>query len=216
MKTMLVIGLGRFGRQLALTLTELGNEVFAMDSDEKLVEQISNDVERAQIGDCTDERVLRSIGINDFDCCFVCIGEDFQPSLEITAGLKELGAKKIVAKTDSERHARLLLKIGADEIIYPERDMARRAAMKYTASNALDYFELTPEYAIFELSTPMSWVGKTIVELNIRSKYNINIIAVKRDGVVVPITSGDFIFREGQSLLIAGEKKNILKMSEKR
>jgi len=144
MKTMLVIGLGRFGTNLACNLAELGNEVMVLDSDEEKVNLIANSVDEARIGDGTDETVLRELGVEDFDNCFVCLAQDFQSSLEITAGLKELGAKKIVVKTDSERHARLLMKIGADEIIFPERDMARRAAMKYTASNALEYFELTP------------------------------------------------------------------------
>ncbi len=216
MKSMLVIGLGRFGRHLALTLSELGNEVLAMDSDEELVDEVRDGVERAQIGDCTDEDVLRELGVGDFDCCFVCIGEDFQAALEITAGLNELGAKKIVAKTDSERHARLLLRIGADEIIYPERDMAKRAAVKYTSGGALEYFELTPQYSIFEIIAPGGWVGRNIIELNIRSKYNVNIIAAKDGDRVVPVTSGDFIFREGQHILLAGDKKTIMKLVDKR
>jgi len=213
---MLIIGLGRFGRQLALTLAELGSEIMVVDINEDEVNSIAAYVDSAQIGDCTDEQVLRALGVDSFDCCFVCMGQDFQSALEITASLKELGAKKVVAKTDNDRHARLLLKIGADEIVYPERDMARRAAVKYSSGSVLEYFELTPEYSIFETEVPESWLGHTIVEMNVRSRYNVNVIAVKRDGSMIPITSGDFIFREGQTLLLAGEKKNLLKLTEAR
>jgi len=215
MKTMLVIGLGRFGTNLACNLAELGNEVMVLDSDEEKVNLIANSVDEARIGDGTDETVLRELGVEDFDNCFVCLAQDFQSSLEITAGLKELGAKKIVVKTDSERHARLLMKIGADEIIFPERDMARRAAMKYTASNALEYFELTPEYSIFEILTPRDWVGMNIIELNIRSRYNVNVIAVKDGERLVPITNGEFMFKAGQSVILAGDKKTISKLGER-
>lgn len=215
MKTMLVIGLGRFGEHLARHLAELGNEVMVLDNDEEKVSQISDSVEQAQIGDGADYAVLEALGVDDFDCCFVCMAQDFQSALEITAGLKERGAKKIVAKTDSERHARLLQKIGADEIIYPERDMAKRAAVKYSVGNALEFFELTPEYSIFEIVSPHSWVGKTIIELNIRSKYNVNIIAVRDGERLIPVTSGDFIFKSGQSIILAGDKKTISKLADK-
>ena len=215
MRSMLVIGLGRFGAQLARSLTELGNEVLVLDNDEEKVNEISDSVEQARIGDGTDEQVLKALGVEDFDCCFVCMAQDFPASMEVTAGLKELGAKKIVAKTDSARHGNLLLKIGADEIIYPERDMAKRAAVRYTAGNALEYFELTPEYSIFEIVTPAAWVGRTIIELNIRSKYNVNVIAVKDGKRLTPMTSGDFVFRMGQTVILAGDKKTISKLAGK-
>lgn len=215
MKTMFVVGLGRFGTNLACHLAELGNEVMVLDSDEEKIDLIANSVDEARIGDGTDEAVLRELGVDDFDCCFVCLAQDFQSSLEITALLRELGAKKIVVKTDSERHARLLLKIGADEIIFPERDMAKRAAVKYTAGNALEYFELTPEYSIFEIATPSSWVGRNIIELGIRAKYNVNVIAVKDGERLIPITNGEFMFKAGQSVILAGEKSTISKLGEK-
>ena len=215
MKTMLVIGLGRFGKNLAYNLAELGNDVMVLDNDEEKVTEISHAVSQAQIGDGTDEDVLDALGIEDFDCCFVCMAQDFQSSLEITAGLHDKGAKKVVVKTDSERHARLLMKIGADEIIYPERDMAKRAAVRYTAGNALEYFELTPEYSIFEIVTPAAWVGMNIIELGIRSRYNVNIIAVKDGKRIVPITNGEFVFKSGQTVVLAGDKKTISKLADK-
>lgn len=213
MKSMLVIGLGRFGENLAITLAELGNEVMVLDVDEEKVELIANRVEQANIGDGSDEAVLAELGVSDFDCCFVCLTQDFQASLETTAGLRDQGARRIVVKTDSERHARLLLKIGADEIIFPEKDMAKRAAVKYTAGNALEYFELTDEYSVFEIITPRAWVGRNIVELGIRANYCVNIIAVRDGKRVVPITSGDFVFKEGQSVILAGDKKTISKLA---
>lgn len=215
MKSMLVIGLGRFGENLATTLAELGNEVMVLDVDEEKVAMVVNMVEQANIGDGSDESVLAELGVSEFDCCFVCLTQDFQASLEITAGLKDLGARRIVVKTDSERHARLLLKIGADEIIFPEKDMAKRAAVKYTAGNALEYFGLTDEYSVFEIVTPSEWVGRNIVELGIRTKYDINVIAIKDKERVVPVTSGEFRFKEGQSIILAGDRKTVSKLASR-
>lgn len=213
MKNMLVIGLGRFGQQLAKSFMELGCDVMAVDSDEKIVNSISWPITRLQIGDCTDELVLKQIGVSDFDCCFVCMGQHFQTALEISSLLKENGAKRVIAKTDNARHAKLLLKIGADEIVFPERDMAKRTAVKFNAGNIFEYFELTPEYSVFEIKTPTAWLGKTVIALNIRAKYGINIIAAKKKGRFVPITSGDFTFTADEHLLVAGEKESIIRIS---
>lgn len=211
---MLVIGLGRFGTHLATKLAELGNEVMVVDNNEEAVEKVAPLVTRAQIGDCMDPDILRSLGIGNFDICFVCISENFQSSLEITSLLKEMGARYVIAKTDRDIHAKFLLKIGADEVIYPERDMAQRAAVKYSAKNAFDYIELTPEYAIFELLVPAAWVGKTVRELSIRTRHNINIIGLKSGGKVTPMTNPDHIFAEQEHLLIAGAKRDLLKLMD--
>ena len=145
MRSILIIGLGRFGKHLALKLMELGNEVMIVDKDEDVVNKLASQVTRALVGDCMEEGVLESLGVSNFDLCFVCISDDFQSSLEITSILKELGAPCVISKTDRDIHAKFLLKIGADHVIYPERDMAQRAAFKYSAKNAFDYIELTPE-----------------------------------------------------------------------
>jgi trk system potassium uptake protein TrkA len=214
MRSMLVIGLGRFGSHLALKLMELGNEVMAVDADEETVNRLAPSVTSAQIGDCMDEGVLRSLGVTNFDICFVCISSNFQSSLEITSLLKDLGAQRVISKTNREIHAKFLLKIGADEVVYPERDMAERTAFKYSAKGAFDYVELSPEYAIMELAVPSDWVGKSLKELDIRSRHNINVIGA-RNHRMVPITSPDYIFQENTHLVVAGEKKNLLALANR-
>ena len=214
MKSILVIGLGRFGRHLAIKLTELGNEVMVVDTNEDAVDKITGIVTRAHIGDCMDEDVLRSLGVGNFDICFVCISNNFQSSLEITSLLKDLGAPYVVSKTDRDIHAKFLLKIGADDVIYPERDMAQRAAVKYSSNLALDYIELTPEYAISEMFVPEEWIGKTIKELDVRMKHNINIIGYKNNNHVTPIVNAGYKFNGEEHILIAGSKKDILLLVE--
>ena len=212
MATFLVIGLGRFGSSLALQLMEMGNEVMVMDDDEEKVNRIAPFVTQAKIGNCMDEEVIRSLGVENFDFSFVCISEEFQSSLEITSLLKEMGAPMVVAKADRDLHARLLKKIGADEVVFPERDMAHRAAMRFSVNGALEYIELSSGYAIFELRVPESWVGKTLAELNIRSRYNINIIGTKEDGAIRPMTSADYAFRLDDHVLVAGSKEDVKRM----
>lgn len=208
MKTMLVIGIGRFGKHLATRLSELGNEVMIVDKRDDRIEELLSVVTRAQIGDCTDEKLLRSLGVGNFDVCFVCIGDSFQASLEITSLLKDLGAKHVVSKADRAIHEKFLLRNGADEVIHPERDMALRAARKYSAHNVFDYIELTRDFSIYEIAVPESWIGKSIKQMNVRSKYNINIIAVKCDGEAFPVTSAEYVFSQNEHLIIAGNTKD--------
>ena len=215
MRSMLVIGLGRFGTSLARKLSELGNEVMAIDRDEEIVNDVAEYVTAAQIGDCMDIDVLESLGVDNYDVCFVCISEDFQSSLEITSNLKDLGAKHIVSKADREIHAKFLLKIGADEIVYPERDMATRSAVKFSSKGAFEYVELTPEYAIFETEMPEDWVGRSLRDMDIRSRHNINVIGLKKDGRVTPVTNPDHLFESTEHLLIAGGKDDLMKFLNK-
>jgi trk system potassium uptake protein TrkA len=212
---MLVIGLGHFGRHLAIKLAELGNEVMVVDKDEDAVNRIASKVTRAQIGDCMDADVLNSLGVGNFDICFVCISDNFQSSLEITSLLKEMGAKLVVSKTDRDIHAKFLKKIGADEVIYPERDMAQRTAMRFSAKNAFEYFEFTPEYAIFEILVPENWVGKSIAALNVRSRHNISVIGIKNKDHVIPIMDPDYILKKDEHLIITGCKRDLLGMIDK-
>lgn len=216
MRSMLVIGAGRFGRHLAIKLTELGNEVLVIDKNEEAIDSIEPYVTRAQIGDCMDEEVLRSLGVGNFDVCFVCISDNFQSSLEITSLLKELGAKFVVSKTNRDIHAKFLKKIGADEVIYPERDMAQRAAVRYSSKNAFDYIELSPEYAVFEILTPDVWVGHSIKELDVRSRHRINIIGMRTGEKVLPVTNADHVFSPTEHIIIAGTKEDVFKMVDKR
>ena len=215
MKSILIIGIGRFGKHLALDFMELGNEVMVVDQDEAVLEGLTSHVTSVQIGDCKDENVMHSLGVNNFDLCFVTVSSDFQSSLEITSLLKECGAKYVVAKADRDIHAKFLLRNGADEIIYPERDMARKASRRFSARNAFDYLELTAEYAMFEIQTPASWVGKNLRELAVRTKYGINVIATKADMKVTPLTKADYVFKQDEHLVITGNQKEVVKVLEK-
>ncbi|MEF9921426.1 MAG: TrkA family potassium uptake protein [Anaerovoracaceae bacterium] len=216
MRSILVIGLGRFGRHLATKLVELGTEVMIIDKDEKNISQLAHTVTSAQIGDCTDELVLKDLGVSNFDRCFVCISNDLESSLVITSLLKELGAKYVIAKVNQDIHAKFLLQNGADDVIYPERDMAQRTAMKYSASNAFDYIELTQNYAVFEIATPSIWIGKTIEEVDVRSTYKINVIAYKNGNEITPITSSTYTFNRDEHLIIAGVKNNFINLLDKK
>lgn len=215
MKSMLVIGLGRFGRNLAIKLSELGNEVMIIDKDEDRVSHIAPLVTASQIGDCQDEDVLKTLGVSNYDICFVCVSDDLQCSLEVTSMLKEMGAKYVVARADRENQTKFLKKIGADEVIHTERDMAVRLAVKYSAQNAFEYIELTPEYAIFEIKTPKSWIGKSISEVGVRIKYNVNVIGIKIDNNIAPLTRADHVFSEKEHLIIAGGKKDSMRIMDK-
>lgn len=213
MQSMLVIGLGRFGSHLALELAKLGNEVMCVDRNEAPVARIASHVTDAQIGDCTDENVIEELGVHQYDACFVCTGEDFQSSLEITSQLKEHGAKLVISKADRDIHSKFLLKVGADFVVNPERDMAGRTAIRYSARNVFEYFELAEDYAIMEIETPESWVGKNALELQIRNRYNVNIIGLKKDGKVVPMTSASEPFVRGARVIAAGGKKDLNRLN---
>jgi trk system potassium uptake protein TrkA len=211
-RNMLVIGAGRFGGNLARKLTELGNEVLVIDVDEQAINEIAPYVTRAEIGNCMDKNVLLSLGVRNFDVCFVCIGANFQSSLEITSLLKEIGAAKVVSKTDRDIQAGLLLKIGADEVINPERDMAKRTAVRYSASGAFDYVELSDDYAIFEIQPPKAWINHSIKDLDVRSNHNVNVIGIREGEKVLPVLSAEHVFAATEHVIIAGERKSILGM----
>lgn len=210
--TFLVIGLGNFGMNLALRLMDSGNEVMVIDTDEGAVSRAAPYVTRAKIGDCMDEGLLRSLEVDSFDFCFVCISDQFQSSLEVTALLKELGAPMVISKAERDLHARLLLKIGADEVVFPERDMAQRTAMRFSVNGALEYIELAPGYAIFELKVPTDWVGKSLLELDIRNRWNVNIIGCKEDGGIRPITAASYVFQEDSHIMVAGRADDVSRM----
>lgn len=210
-KTILLIGLGRFGLHIAKKLNELGHEVMAVDINEEKINQAVPYVTDAQIGNSTNEEFLKSLGINNFDLCIVTISNDFQSSLETTSLLKELGAKKVVSRAERDGQAKFLLRNGADEIVYPEKQLASWMAIKYSADNILDYIEIDNEHAIFEVSVPKDWIGKTIGEIDIRKKYGINILGIK-DGkkLNVNVTPSQILSLE-LSLLVIGDYKKLKK-----
>ena len=172
MKSVLIIGMGRLGHHLCKNLAEMGNEVMIVDRDEESMQDILSVAMMAKVGDCTKEDVLRSLGVGNFDICFVCISSDFQSSLEITSLLKELGAAYVVSKANRDIQAKFLLRNGADEVIYPERDVAERAAIKYGSNKVFDYIEMAEGYSILEIPPMHGWIGKSIGQLAIRSRYH--------------------------------------------
>lgn len=216
MRSFLVIGLGSFGTHLTRKLMELGNEVMAVDKNEERVTPMASVATAALVGDCQDEQVLASLGVSNFDVCFVCVKDDFQCSLEVTAMLKEMGAKCVVSRADREKQIRFLKKIGADHVIHTEMDMAHRAAMRFSARNAFEYFELTPKYAILELETPTEWEGHTVAEMDVRHRYSVNILGIKRGDEVIPLLDPEYRFEPDTHLIIAGDKDGgLLLMNQK-
>lgn len=213
MKSILVIGLGRFGKHIAMKFSDLGNEVMVVDEREEKVNGVLPFVTNGQIGDCTNEQVLRSLGVRNFDLCVVAIGNNFQASLEITSLLKELGAAYVLSKASRDRQAKFLLRNGADNVVYAEREMAEKLALRYSANNIFDFIDLTPEYSIFETPVPKSWVGKTIEQNNVRKKHHLNILAIKQNNEISPLPKADYILSQGDHLIMMGHRKDIISIN---
>lgn len=211
MKSILLIGLGRFGKNIAIKLHELNHEVMAIDKQEERVEDVLPYVTNAQIGDSMNEAFLRSLGVGNYDVCIVAIGNNFQSSLETTSLLKELGAKMVVSRAARDVQAKFLLRNGADEIVYPEKQLATWTAVRYSSDHIFDYIGLDNDYAIFEIEVPYAWIGRTVGEINIRKKYNINIMALKRNGKMELTITPDTCFTEGEAMLVLGNNKDIQK-----
>ena len=214
MKSILIIGLGRFGQHLCEDLCNLGNDVMVVDEDETKLEAVTSIVTDAKIGDCTNEDVLRSLGIGNFDIVFVCIGTNFQSSLECTSLVKELGAKKVVSKANREIHAKFLLRNGADEVIYPDRDIAIRTAARFSSDNVFDYMELNDEFTVCEIAPMKKWINKTLSELSLPKKYGISVLGTKMNTRTKVALSGNDKIHDGEHLLIAGNWESISKVLE--
>lgn len=215
MKSILIIGLGRFGTHLCHDLSNLGNEIMIVDQDEAKLEDLLPQVVSAKIGDCTNEKVLKSLGVGNFDICFVCIGNNFQSSLEITSQLKELGAKYVVSKANRDIHAKFLLRNGADEVIYPDRDIAEKVAVRFSANQVFDYVELDNGYSIYEIAPLPEWIGHSIKDADVRANYNANIIGIKADGSMKLTPGPDYIFQKDEHLMVIGHQRDIEKIVRK-
>ena len=211
MKSILLIGIGRFGKHIAMDLHRLNHQVMVVDDNEERINELLPYVTNAQIGDSTNRDFLESLGVDNFDVCFVAIGKDFQSSLETTCTLKELGAKLVVSRAASDVHAKFLLRNGADEVIYPEKQIAKWASIRYSSDHILDYIELDESHAIFEVSVPKAWLGRSILQLDVRRKYNINIMGIKQDGRMNVSVSPDTLLTEDITLLVLGEYKALQK-----
>lgn len=210
-KSILLIGCGKFGQFIAQKLNELGHEIMAVDSDEDRINAIMPFVTNGQIGNSTNEQFLSDLDVKSYDVCIVTIGGDFQSSLETTSLLKELGAKLVVSRAEKDGQAKFLLKNGADEIVYPEKQLASWMAIRYTADHVLDYIELDNDHAIFEVSIPQYWIGKSIIEIDIRKKYDINILAIKENGKINVKVSPQTVLTSNKTLLVIGEYKTLQK-----
>ena len=211
MKTFLVIGAGQFGTYLCEKLNDLGHEVMAVDKSEEKLKSVLPFAVSALIGDGTDMEFLRSLGVNNFDVCFVTVGDRFQDSLEITSLLKDCGARYVVSRASRAIQKKFLLRNGADEVVYPEHALAMWSAIRYSADNILDYIELPGANSIFEFRVPEAWVGKTIGELDIRRRYHVNIIGIKKNGELEVVVSPDTILSGETSIMVIGRDKDIEK-----
>ncbi len=212
MKNVLIIGMGRFGRHCAMKLNELGHQVMAIDSDEERINSSLEFIENALIGDSTREDFMKSVGVRDFDLCVVAIGDDFQSSLETTSLLKELGAKYVVARACRDVQAKFLLRNGADDVIYPERQLAEWTAIRYSSDYILDYIAIDNDHAVFEIEVPEKWVGKNLIQLDVRKKYRINVVAVKdKDAFSMEIDPEEPL-KASQTLMIIGDNNDVQKV----
>ena len=211
MKNILLIGLGHFGKHIAMELNQLGHEVMAIDNDEEKVNDVLSYVTSAQIGDSTDPDFLNSLGIRNFDVCIVTMSGNFQNSLETTSLLKELGAGFVVSAAKRDVQEKFLLRNGADRVVYPEKQMAKWTAIRYTSDHILDYIEVDDSYAIFEVQVPDNWIGKSIGRIDIRKKYNINILALKEYGKMNMAITPDTVLSSNISLLVLGDYKSLKK-----
>lgn len=211
MKSILLIGLGRFGLHIAAQLNQLGHQVMAVDRNEERVTDAMDIVTNAQIGDSTNMTFLRSLGVDNYDVCIVTIGGNFQSSLETTYALKELGAKYVVSRAEQDGQAEFLLRNGANEVLYPEKQVAKWAAIRYSSDHILDYIELDETHSIFEVEVPKEWNGLSIGQLDVRRKYNINIVAIKKDKDLSLSITSETMLAKDQTMLVLGEYKALRK-----
>lgn len=211
MKNILLIGAGRFGRHIAMQLSQLGHQVMAVDINEERINDVLPFVTNAQIGDSTNDEFLRTLGIGNFDVCFVTISSNFQNSLETTSLLKELGAKSVISRAERNVQAKFLLRNGADNVVYPEKQMAKWAAIRYSADHIFDYIEIDEQHAIFEVQVPKEWIGKSVGELDVRRRFGINILGIKRAGKTDVSVMSNTILSDDITVLALGEYKALQK-----
>lgn len=209
MKNVLLIGLGRFGRHMAQKLCDIHNQVLAIDKDERRVQDAMGYVTNAEIGDATDPALIESLGVREFDICVVTMGHDLQASLEITALLKKNGASFVLARAARDAHVQFLLACGADEVIYPEKQIADWAAVRYGSNHIFDYIRLSNDHAIYETAIPDAWIGHTVVDLAVRQRYHINILAIRRNGKVEPLPGPTHVFSRDERIILLGSEKDV-------
>ena len=211
MKSILVIGIGRFGYHLIDQLSKAGDEILAVDSSEERLEPVLGMVTSSLIGDATKEEFVNSLGVANFDVCFVAIGDDFQSSLETTSLLKECGARYVVARASRSVHEKFLLRNGADAVVFPEKQLAEWSAIRWCSGRVVDYLDFPGDYSIFEIKVPKEWIGKSLVDLGVRNKLHLNVLSIKRDGKAILEFPANLVFEEGDTVTIFGADKDIKK-----
>lgn len=211
-KQFIVIGCGRFGSSVAKTLYNMGHDVLAIDHNEEIVQDISDEVTHSVQADATDEAVLKSLGVRNFDVAIVTIGSNIQSSIMVTSIIKELGVDHVVAKAQNEIHSKILFKIGADRVVFPERDMGTRVAHNLISSNILDYIELSSDYSIMEITAFDEWIGKTLLQLNIRSRFGLNVMAIKQGAEINISPMANDIIEKDDVLIVVGHNKAFKKL----
>ncbi len=214
MKSYVVIGLGRFGSELARQLCKLGAEVLAMDVRESLVQQVAGDVTQAVVGDARDKEVLKSLGVRNFDCAVIAIGDDLAASVLVTMNLKELSVPYVVCKARDETHRKVLEKLGVDRVVIPEKEHAQRLGRSLYSHNVLDYIEISEAYGILEVPAPKSWLNKSIKELNVRAKLGVNIIAVENHKKTNVSPTADYVIQEGDIMVVLGDNLSLEKVQK--
>lgn len=211
MKSILLIGLGRFGKYIAMKLNDMHHEVMAIDNSEERVNAILPYVTNAQIGDSTNFEFMQSLGVDNYDACIVAIGDNFQNSLETAFLLKELGAKKVIARASKGTQEKILLRNGADEVVYPEKKIAAWTAITCTSDAVMDYIEINSEYGIYEMAVPAEWYNRTVIEIDIRKKYGINVLGIMKDKSLNMMITPDTVFEPDTSVLVLGSEKAVFK-----
>lgn len=215
MISILLIGMGKFGRTLGEKLLELGDEVMIVDKSEDVINSLAPRYTNALIANCMSMDNLETMDIPSFDACIVAIGEDFQASLEITSNLKDCGAKRVVSRATTEIQRKFLLRVGADEVIYPDADIAEKLAVRLNTENVINFVDLDSEYSIFEIALPKKWLKKSLVEINPRGQYGMNILTIKNGGTLISDLDGSYVFQEGDQLLVFGNTERLLDFTNK-
>ena len=215
MISVLLIGMGKFGRTLGEKLLGMGDEVMIVDRNEDAINSLASKYTNALIANCMNEENLASMDVSSFDVCVVAVGDDFQSSLEITSLLKDLGAKRVISRATTDIQRKLLLRMGADEVIYPDMDIAEKLAVRLNSDNVINYIDIDADYSIFEMAVPAKWVGRKLVDVNPRGKFGMNILTVKKGRQVIASIDGNYVFEESDQIVVFGNTEQILSFTNK-
>lgn len=216
MISVLLIGMGKFGRTLGEKLLAMGDEVMIVDKHEDVINSLSGKYADALIANCTNEENLAAMDVPSFDVCVVTIGDDFQSSLEVTSLLKDLGAKRVISRATTDIQSKLLLRMGADEVIYPDLDIAEKLAVRLNSDKVINYIDIDADYSIFEIGIPEKWIGRKLVDINPRGKYGMNILTVKKGRKVISSLDGNYVFEADDQIVVFGDTEKILAFTNKK